>query len=502
MKNTLLLYARQVLILGTSLYTVRVVLQELGVVDYGIYNVVAGVVALLSFMKAAMASATQRFFSFGIGEDNQAKLRSLFTVNCGVYGGIAAISFVLLETVGLWFVRQHLNIPSERMGTAAFVYQLSIFTFIATILSSPFMAIIIAHEDMDAYAFISIAEAVLKLTTAFALTYTAWDKLALYGWILLLISLVTLALFSGYCFKKYEEAKFTPGTWDSALLREVISFTGWTFFGQISTVARGQAVTILLNQFFNPATVAARAIAINVASQVNVFANNFNLGLYPPIIKAYAANKQEEMYAMIIMGSRLSFFLLWIFALPMILGMEIVLQIWLGSAPEGAVLFARLALVEAVLLSASLPLATAARAPGDMRKYELILGSVQVAIFAASWGVLKLGFEAYSVFVVAVVANCVMFFQRLWLVKGLIGLSPRRFLSKAGIPILQVGVVSCLAAGLSIYWLPKSVFGEVASLALPILTTGLVIYSLGLQPSERAKLAGIIRKRIGKVLPS
>lgn len=498
-KNTLFLYFRMLLIMGVSLFTVRIVLNALGVVDYGIYNVVGGIVSFFSFLSGTMASATQRFFSFVIGEGNFEKLKRIFSVNLIVYGAIALIAFILLETIGLWFVNEQLRVPPERFEAAQWIFHFSVLTFITTIFTTPLMAIIIAHEDMQIYAYVSIFEAIMKLGVIFLLIYLPYDKLELYGMLIFIVSIINTLIYIVICVQRYSECQFRKFYWDRELFQEIIGFTGWTLFGQVTTVARNQAVTILLNQVFNPVVVAARAIAVNVASQINVFSNNFNIGLYPPIIKLYAADNRKEMFSLIFNGSKITFFLMWIFALPLFLEMDFVLQIWLKNPPVEAILFARLALVEALINSISLPITTAARAPGKMRLYELTLGSIQIAIFAVSWLILIMGGAAYSVFVVAIAANLIMFIVRLLIVRSLIGLSLKPFFYQVVFPIVLVMIVSVVSSLACYSVLPKGLIFKGLSVLLCILSSIVSMYFIGLDIIWQKKVRNLIINYLHKI---
>jgi O-antigen/teichoic acid export membrane protein len=497
-KNTLMLYIRQVLILLVSLYTVRVVLNTLGIEDYGIYNVVGGIVSFFSFLSGTMASATQRFFSFALGQRDPEKLKKTFTVNLVIYGAIAVIALMLLETAGLWFVNEQLRVPSERFEAALLIYHFAVLTFIATIFTTPFMAIIIAHEDMRIYAYVSIAEVIMKLGIVFLLLFLPWDKLELYGVLVFVVSVINAGIYIGICTAKYQECQFRKFYWDKEALCEITGFTGWTLFGQITTVARNQAVTILLNQVFNPVVVAARAIATNMTNQINVFSSNFNTGLYPPIIKLYAADDKKEMFSLIFNGSKITFFLMWVFALPLFLEMDTILQLWLKNPPPEAVLFTRLALVEALINSISLPIATAARAPGRMKVYELTLGTIQIAIFVVAWFVLKAGGAAYSVFVVAIAANLVMFIVRLLIVRTLIGLSVKPFFYRVVSPISVVALFSAVPSVIIHLLLPRGFVFVCVSVSLSITISCVSMYLLALDKSEREKVQTIIINRIYK----
>lgn len=499
-KNTLMLYFRQILILLVNLYTVRIVLNVLGVEDYGIYSVVGGVVSLLSFLSGSMASATQRFFSFAIGQNDNEKLKKTFSVNLIIYVAIAIIAFILLETAGSWFINQQLKVPPERFEAAKWVFHFSILTFLGTIFTSPFMAIIIAHEDMQIYAYVSIVEAVLKLAIVFMLIHLTGDKLEIYSTLLFVVSLINTVAYIGICVHKYSECQFRKFYWNKILFHEIIGFTGWTLFGALTSVLRNQAVTILLNQVFTPVVVAARAIATQITSQVNIFSNNFNVGLYPPIIKAYAANERENMFSLIFNGAKITFFLMWVFALPLLIEMDTILQVWLKTPPAGAILFTRLALIEVLINSISAPITTAARAPGKMRTYELSLGILQVSIFFMDWIVLKMGSAAYSVFIVAIVVNLVMFIVRLLIVNKLIELPLLPFLKKVVIPVMIV-ILTSLILSLAIHWsFPQGIIYAIFSIILSMFFASVSMYFLGLNKKWRKKIREMVMNRIRRIL--
>ncbi len=487
-KNTFMLYFRQILILLVSLYTVRVVLDVLGAEDYGIYNVVAGVVTMLSFLTGTMSSATQRFFSFALGKNDTDQLKKIFTVNITIYICIAIIAVLLLEIVGLWFVNNHLEIPVERFDAAVFIFHFAVLTFVISILTSPFTAIIIAHEDMHIFAYVSIIEALLRLVVVFVLMYIDVDKLELYGVLLFIVAVINAIIYISIALRKYEECQFKKFYWDKDLLKEISSFTSWTLFGQISTVGRNQGVTILVNQFFNPVVVASRSIALNIGNHIGVFANNFNTSLYPPIIKSYSSGNKNEMFTLIYSGSRLTFFLMWVISLPMILELEMIFSIWLKDTPTDAILFTQLTIVESLILSLSFPLTTAARAPGKMKTYELTLGIIQMLIFVVSWIVLRKGGPAYSVFLVAIIANILMFFVRLFIVRNLIGIPVKGFMTKVAFPVLGIAILSAIPTYLLQQLLPKGLIYSIIVIVFSILVISIAMYYLGLDRDMRRRI--------------
>ena len=499
LKNTLALYTRQVFIVLINLYSLRVVLNILGVKDYGVYSVVTGFVTLLTFLPGSMASATQRFFSFAMDQENTEKLKQTFCVNWLLYTAIALAAFIILQSIGLWFVTEQLSIPDERSAAAISLYHLVALSFVASVFSSPFIAILIAHEDMHLYALISAIEAILKLIAAVLLIYVEGDALELYGRFLLITAIITTAAYITICLKKYAECQFKKIYWSKTLLKEIIGFTSWTLFGQLSNVFRNQALTVLINQIFSPATVAARVIATTVASQALVFSQHLNTGMYPPIIKTYAANQKEDMFSLVLNGSKLTFFLMWVFALPMLIEMETILKLWLKIPPPEAVLFTQLALIESLIVSFSLPLATAARAPGKMKLYELSLGTIQLAIFIASWVVLKAGYPASSVFIVAIIANLLMFKVRLLLVKKLIDFPLAPYYLKVLIPITLVTILSSLPGIAINSWLPEGLVSSVLVIIVCMFSATLSMYFLGLDKYWRIKIMNVLTSRLLKL---
>lgn len=494
-KNTLMLYFRQILIMLVSLYTVRVVLNTLGAEDYGIYNVVAGVVTMFSFLSGAMATASQRYFAFEMGKGNEEGLQKIFSVTMTIYVLLALIIMLLAETVGLWFVYNKLVIPVERVAAARWVYQFAILSFMVTLLTTPYMASIIAHENMNVYAYVSIVEAALKLGIVFVLQALPYDKLIVYGILLFAVSFINTALYRGYCKRKYEECVFHP-VWDRDMFHEICGFTGWSLFGTFTSMARTQAVTILVNQFFTPAVVAARSVSTQVTNALNVFSSNFNTSLYAPIVKEYAGGKKEAVYTLIFSGCKITFFLMWIFALPLYLRMEYVLTLWLKNLPEYVVLFTQLSIVEVLITSVSLPLMTAARASGKVKVYELVLGGLQLCMFAGSYIWLKFfngGPE--SVFIAAIVLVILMFFARLMIVNRQTGLPLRAFAFKV---IISVGIISICSAVPTVLInqiLPQNFISLCAVCVVSVLLSSICMFAVGISREIKIKLLARLKVR-------
>ena len=496
-KNTLLLYFRQILIMAVSLYTVRIVLNVLGAEDYGIYGVVGGIVTFFSFLSATMASATQRFFSFALGKNDIERLKQTFCVNLAIYALIAVLATVLLETVGVWFVNNKLAVPEYRFAAASRLFQFSMIAFLASIMTSPFMAIVIAHEDMQLYALISIVEVLLKLGVVYLLQIIVADKLVLYGALLFAVQVFIALSYLCICRRIYEECQFKKIYWSKILFKETVEYTTWSLFGAFTSVGRNQAVTILLNQFFNPVVIAARTIAVTVSNQVNVFSSNFNTSLYPPIVKEYAAGRKEEMFSLVFNGSKMTFFLMWVFALPLWLHMDYVLILWLKNPPENAILFTRLALFESLINASALPLMTAARAQGKMKGYELPLGSVQLLIFITDWIFLKADFGAWIVFVVAASGNALMYVLRLLFVRKLVKLPARRFALNVLCPLALIALCSALPSYVLSKILSRNFIQVCISVLISVSCSSVAMYFIGMDINTRKKVLSIMQRKIG-----
>ena len=496
--NTLMLYVRQILLIIVNLYSLRVVLNVLGVDDFGIYSVVAGIVTLCMFLTGSMTSATQRYFAYALGKKDKTLLYSTFSMNMLIYIVISLVVLLLLQGPGLLYVKEYLVIPEERYESALVLYQYSAFSFLFNITVAPFVAIIIAHEDMRIYAIASIFEALMKLAFVSILVYLPGDKLEWYGGVLLIASVLNAGLYFVLCLYRYNECQIRKIYWDKKLLTEITSFTGWTLFGQLSTVARNQAITVLLNQFFNPAIVASRAISMTVATQVNIFSNNFNTGLYPPIIKSYANGDKSDFYSLIYIGSKVSFYLMWIVTLPFLLEIENVLTLWLGNLPSHTIIFTKLAVVEALLVSISLPIATAARAPGKMKTYELTLGCMQFLILAISYVFLKMDYPAESVFIISILVNLAMFVVRLILVRKLVGLNLLSYFKKVLIPVLFVVAISIFVVNLLVLYTPNGYVGSIINVGICFISSISIIYLFGIEKHWQDKIKEIIRSKIIK----
>lgn len=496
-KNTLMLYFRQILIMVVSLYTVRVVLNTLGAEDYGIYNVVAGVVTMFSFLSNSMATASQRYFSFALGQNDSENLKKYFSMSFTIYCLIAFFVLVLAETVGLWFVTQKLVIPVDRQNAAFWIYQASVFSMIFTILTAPFMASIIAHEDMNIYAYVSIIEVVLKLGIVFLLPLFAIDKLIFYGLLMAGVVFINTAIYRTICVKKYVECKFSF-FWEKSLFKELVSYTGWNMFGSAVGVFKNQIVNIILNQFFNPVVNAARGIAAQVNSAVNSFAQNFSTAVRPQIIKNYASGEKEKMLQLMFRSCKATFLLMFVFALPLILEMPYVLKLWLKNVPEYAVLFTILALLDALIDTISYPIMAAAQATGKIKLYQAVVGGVLLINAPIAFVVLKLGAPAFSVFIVSISVTSLAFIVRLCILKKLINFSFWNFIWKVFIPIICCAGLAYIIPYFVRNMLDSSFIRLCVTIVVSVICVALSGYFVALSKVERQWIVGIVKSKMGR----
>ncbi|WP_308551767.1 holin [uncultured Mediterranea sp.] len=443
-KNTLLLYIRMILLMGISLYTSRIVLNQLGVDDYGIYNVVGGIIVVLSFLNGAMAGATQRFMNVEMGRRDMQALRRVFSTSIHIHIMVSVIILILAETIGLWFLNTQMNIPSGRMYAAQWVYQLSVASAIVGIVSIPFNAAIIAHEKMSAFAYISIFEGTMKLLIAFSLMMANVDKLILYATLIFIVGIINRIIYGIYCSRHFEECRNTSWDIDRPMMRQMLSFSGWTIFGNLGYILHTQGIAIVINLFFNVAVNAAQGIANQINGIVTQFVSNFLTALNPQVVKTYAAGELDNMHNLIIRGCKIAFCLLAFFVIPLVLEAPTILSVWLGVVPEYAVLFVRLVLIISLCNSFSGLLATAKGATGDIKNYQITLTTIGAFHVPLAWLAFELGcgpeYSMYIYLIIVVILQIV----RVWFVCNSLHLSKRRLFVEVVMRCLGVFVMSLI----------------------------------------------------------
>lgn len=437
-KNTLYLYLRMLFVMGISLYTVRAVLDILGVVDYGIYNVVGGVVTMFAFMNKTLSTSSQRYFSVALAKNDQEDLKRVFSLNLTVFLILGLFVFLLLETIGLWFVNTKMSIPVERMGAANVVYQLSIIAMFLHIAVIPYMALVIAHEKMNIFAIIGVLDAAAKLVIVFVLSATSFDKLIVYGLLILLLTLGNFLWYVFYCLKHYSESYYR-WYWNKTEAIELLGFSGWHFLGTFSTTCRSQGINILLNLFFNPAVNAARAVAYQVYGAAQQLVTNFFTAVKPQIYKSYASEQFQDLYKLINRSTMICTFLLSLLVFPFLSNTEMILGWWLKEVPDYAVVFTQLVLLNGLVDSLNLPMTAAALATGKIRKYELWLATTTLFNIPISYVMLKFGAPPYAAMLVSILISSACVIIRAFLLKEMIQFPVRPYFTMA-LKVLAVTV--------------------------------------------------------------
>lgn len=463
-KNTLLLYVRMLFGTLVSLYTSRVILQTLGVEDYGVYNVVGGVITMFTFLNGAMSSATSRYITFEIGKGNMEQLKKVFSTALQIHAIIALLIVILGETVGLWFLMNELVIPEGRMDAAMWVYQCSVVTAVVTIMSVPYNADIIAHEKMSAFAYISVLEIILKLAIVYLLVVLPFDKLKVYAVLILMVGLLIRYIYTRYCHKHFEESHYIHHI-DKSLLKEMSSFAGWSFWGNLAAILYSQGLNMMLNIFFGPVVNAARGIATQIQGVVQQFVSNFQMALNPQITKTYASGELDKMHSLMFRSARFSFMLLFFLSLPIMLETNYILTLWLGIVPENTVIFARIIIAISLIYTIANPCVIANQATGKVKVYQAVVGGLLLLILPISYIVLKMGAPAYSVFIVHFCVESVAQFARMYMLRNMIDLPLLSYVKNIYLPIMGVVLLSVV--------LPMLVYNNMQEGIIRLLAVGI-----------------------------
>lgn len=495
-KNALMLYVRMLLSMVVSLYTSRVVLNALGVSDYGVYNVVGGVVALFSVINSGMSGATSRFLSYELGAGNESRLRNTFSTALIVHIALAILILILCETIGLWFLNNKLVIPVESRNAAFWVFQLSIVATMVSITQVPYNASIIAHEKMSVYAYVEILNVVLKLLIVYLLLILPFPKLILYAILVLSVNIIIALIYRYYCKVQFLECRFN-WIWDKQILKPFFAFSGWDMYGNVSFMARTQGVNILLNMFWGTIANTASAIAASVQGAMSAFTSNVMTAFRPQIIKSYASGEKSEMIRLIYMACRLMFVLLLFFSLPILVETEYVLQLWLKQVPEYAAHFTRFTILLLYFSNLSWCLVIGAHASGDIKAINLINGTVYLLVLPATYFAYK--YQAGSIYF-PYILNVVFAFTG-----SLVNLvSLHKYVSEISIKSFFVHVLApCLSVTLLSIAVPLAVYFNYSQVGLPrfllvtiisLVCTAVFSFLFAFNRVERAALRKMFRK--------
>lgn len=440
-KNTLYLYFRMLLIMTVQLYTSRIVLNVLGVEDYGIYNIVGGIVVLFSFINSSLSSATQRFLNYELGRGHLETTRHIFSMSLTIHIGVAAIVVLLAETIGLWFLNTQMNIPLERMDAANWVYQFSILSVCLSFIQVPFYASVVACEKMSFFARIAIVEVMLKLLIVFLLIYIRYDKLKLYSVLTVGVSIIVFSCYRVFCNKRIDFCQYKI-FWDKNMFQKLLSFSGWMLLGAAAGVTSTQGVNILLNIFYGVAVNAAAGISNQVNAAVNQFVTNFQTAFMPQIVKLYAVGDTFQMCKLINRASRFSFFLLFLLAFPLMLNIDFILELWLKNVPKHTSVFCILILIYSLIETMSKPVGLAIHATGRVKSYNIAMSIALSMNIVLSYLFLNLGFLPEIVVIISIVVCSICMLIRLSLAKhyGVLRLHEyvSNVLKRTGIVVLTV----------------------------------------------------------------
>lgn len=494
-KNTIFLYIRMLLTMGVTLFTSRIVLEVLGIEDFGIYTLVGGIVSLFSFFNSAMTSATQRFLTFDIGNNNLLQLKKTFNATLNIHIVIALVFFLLAETIGVWFVNSKLNINVDRMAAVNWVYQFSVISFIVGIVQVPYDALIISNEKMNVYAYMSILEVSIKLILVYLLILFNIDKLILYSFLLFLVSFFSSMAHKIYCKIHFKETKY-EFHYDKELYRKLISFSGWSLFGNIAGVARGQGLNVLLNVFFGTLLNAAYGITLQVQSAVQIFVSNFQLAVNPQIIKQYALGNNEKSLNLIFQSSKFSYFLMLIISCPVIYNIDFILNLWLKTPPIYTSSFVILSLINILIDSISGPLVTGAQATGFIKWYQITVGILIFLSLPISYLILKENNNPLTIFIVVIIINTLALFGRLFFLKYLMNLNLKSFFLKVLLKIILISTITIV----SVIIFPISLESQIINFFVKSLFITIInivsIYFIGLSKGEKNFILDFLKRKV------
>lgn len=479
-----MLYVRTLLVMLVTLYTSRVILQALGVEDFGIYNVVGGFVAMFGVISGSLSAAISRFITYELGKGNSDKIKSVFSTAIIIQLIISGIIIVLSEIIGVWFLNTQMTIPADRLVAANWVFQLSLLTFVIKLISIPYNASIVAHEKMSAFAYIGIVEAVGSLLVALLITFAPFDGLIYYAALICLLALCIRLIYGWYCSRHFEECEFT-WIFNRVLLKDIFGFAGWNFIGSSSGILRNQGVNVLLNIFCGPTVNAARGIAMQVSSAASVFVTNFITAINPQITKSYAIGDETYALRLVLQGARFSFYLLLFIVLPILLETHKVLSLWLTVIPDYTLIFVRLTLVNVMIEALSYTMMTLMLATGKIRNYQILVGGCNMLNFPLAYIFLKLGYAPEITVVISIVIAFGCLLLRLFMLRKMVQLPVRRFFKDVVLNIISVSLVAVILPLCVVCLLDEGILRLCISGFASTLSVCIAIFFVGCSVDER-----------------
>lgn len=497
-KNTLMLYFRMLLSMVVTLYTSRIVLNTLGIVDFGVYNIVAGVIVMFGFLNNAMTASTQRFLTYEKAKDNLAGLKKIFNISITIHLIIAVVILLLAESIGLWFLNTQLNIPNDRMIASNWVYQFSVISFVVSVYFVPYNAVIIANEKMNAFALLGIAEVALKLVVVFMLLLIDYDKLIVYSGLLLIVSVLIKISEKIYCSLSFDESKKNRFEWDSNLMKEMGDFAGWNLFGVVAGVGYSQGVNIFLNIFFGTVVNASRGIAFQIQGAVSSLITNFQIVLAPVITKNYARNEFKQAFDLVFSSSKLSIYLLLIFSVPLIIETESILMWWLKVVPPYSVIFTQLIIVDLLISSLSGPLHILVQATGNIKRYQILVSGLLLLNVPFSYLFLKLGYSPEITISISIFFSALTLFARLFILHLNMKFPVTEYLKKVVFRILVVTIISWIIPYYVSFYLQNGVLNFLIIGVISLISILMSVLAFGLDSIEKKFVFSKIRNLLNK----
>lgn len=498
-KNTLVLYFRMIFLMVISLYTSRVILDALGVEDYGIYNVVGGFVALFGLISAALTSACSRFLNFEMGKGDGQRQNVVFSTALTIQWTLAIIVFVIAEVVGVWYVNNVMVIPAERLPAANWCFQFSVFNFCMNLITVPYNASIIAHEQMKTFAYVSIYEGVSKLIISFLVYYEPFDRLVFYALMLLILQFIVRFIYRVYCRKHFEECHYKR-VFDKPLLKNMLSYSVWHLAGNGAPLLKNQGVNMVLNLFFGPTVNAARGIANQVEGAVHQFSSNFMIAINPQITQSYASGNMAYMFELVEKGTRFSFYLLFVITLPLLFYADTVLHIWLKEVPDYTLVFTQITLISMMVRALSRPMIIAQNATGNVRNFQLTIGFIIMLNLPLSYLFLKIGFGAETVVIIALVIEIIALLVRIFMLRSTIPqFEPFNFLTRIIANCISVAIIPVLLIYLLDIFIIHSMMIDFLLMVLSSVFCLISILTIGCTKTERLYVVDKTKKIIKRL---
>lgn len=491
-KNTIVLYIRTLFVMLISLYTSRVILEVLGVEDYGIYQVVGGVVAMFSVISSSLSSAVSRFLTFEIGHGDKERLKKIFATSIVIQFTIATIILILSEIIGIWFMETKMQIPPERLNAARWVLHCSLFTFCINLLSVPYNACIIAHERMSAFAYIGIFDAIMKLLICYLLAISPIDKLISFALLTTTLALIIRIIYGVYCRHHFEESHVKI-SFDKSIFKEMLGFSGWSFFNNTTFILNNQGINMLMNVYFGVVINAARGIANQVESAVLGFVNNFTTAINPQITKSYASGDLDNMYKLVCRGAKFSYFSMLFLALPIIIEAEQILNIWLVDVPEYTVIFTQLSLIMGLCECIGKSGYTACIATGKLKKYSLIITSIGFIEFPLAWAFFAIGMAPTYAYYTYIAVKIIVLIVRMHLMESMIGLKTKMYIKGVFIPIIFTTLMAVIPPILLNIFLEQSILRLILIIIVSFASVGICALYMGMTTSERNKIFSAVK---------